>query len=97
MTVAFIDDNRDEFSVESIVRALKMTGARIAVSSYYAYKKRRRPARAIRDEELCAAILEIYEVNYSCLTRATWSEIRARRACDQAFHDRGCALTIRSA
>ena len=38
--VAFIDENKHEFGVEPIVRALKGTAARIAVSSYYAYKLR---------------------------------------------------------
>ncbi|RAF71504.1 hypothetical protein DN546_32500, partial [Burkholderia multivorans] len=65
VVVAFIDDNRHEFGVEPIVRALKGTAARIAVSSYYAYKKRPPSARAIRDRELMVVIRDVYEANYS--------------------------------
>lgn len=76
MTVAFIDDNRDEFSVESIVRALRQSAARIAVSSYYAYKNRKPSTRAIRDAELSRVINEIYEANYSCYgVRKMWHSL----------------------
>ena len=44
--VNFIGENRDEFGVEPIVRALSGTAARIAVSSYYAFKKRQPSARS---------------------------------------------------
>lgn len=52
MIVDFIDENKHEFGVEPIVRALKGTAARIAVSSYYAFKKRQPSVRALRDADL---------------------------------------------
>jgi len=45
-------------------RALEDTPAQIAPSSYYAAKSRLLCARAVRDEELCAAITRIHEANY---------------------------------
>jgi len=63
--VKFIDDNRQEFGVEPIVRVLRNTPARIATSSYYAYKKRLPSERARRDEGLKVAIMRIFEENYS--------------------------------
>jgi hypothetical protein len=79
--VAFIDDNRDEFGVEPIVRALKGTAARIAVSSYYAYKKRQPSARARRDQALMVVIQDVYEANYSCYgVRKMWKAINREYA-----------------
>lgn len=62
--VAYIDAHRAEFGVEPICRALEDTPAQIAPSSYYAAKSRLLCARAVRDEELCAAITRIHEANY---------------------------------
>lgn len=62
--VAYIDAHRAEFGVEPICRALEDTPAQIAPSSYYAAKPRPLCARAVRDEELCAAITRIHEANY---------------------------------
>ncbi|SJN37599.1 Mobile element protein [Micrococcus lylae] len=76
MIVDFIDEHRDEFGVEPIVRALQGTAARIAVSSYYAFKKRRPSARSRRDAELMRVISDVYEANYSCYgVRKMWNEI----------------------
>ncbi|GAA1929999.1 hypothetical protein GCM10009689_06250 [Brevibacterium antiquum] len=76
MIVAFIDDHRHEFGVEPIVRALSGTAARIAVSSYYAYKLRQPSARARRDQALMVVIQDVYEVNYSCYgVRKMWKAI----------------------
>lgn len=63
--VNFIDENREEFGVEPIVRVLKNTPARIAVSSYYAFKKREPSDRERRDGRLCQVIMQIFEENYS--------------------------------
>lgn len=60
MIVEFIDDHRNEFGVEPIVRALKDTPAQIAISSYYAYKRRPPSDRDRRDERLTVAIMRIY-------------------------------------
>lgn len=62
--VAYIDAHRAEFGVEPICRALEDTPAQIAPSSYYAARSRPPSARAIRDEELCAAIIRIHDANY---------------------------------
>ncbi|GAB3619073.1 hypothetical protein GCM10027417_03330 [Glutamicibacter endophyticus] len=81
MIVAFIDDNRHEFGVEPIVRALSGTAARIAVSSYYAYKKRQPSARVRRDQALMLAIQDLYEANYSCYgVRKMWKAINREYA-----------------
>ena len=81
MIVDFIDENRDEFGVEPIVRVLRGTAARIAVSSYYAYKLRRPSARAIRDCDLMVVIQDIYEANYSCYgVRKMWKAINRDHA-----------------
>ena len=60
---AFIDEHRDAYGVEPICRVLP-----IAPSSYYTQAARRddpslRPARAIRDEVLCAEIRRVFEEN----------------------------------
>jgi putative transposase len=76
VTVSFIDDHRHEFGVEPIVRALKGTAARIAVSSYYAVKKRQPSARTRRDQALMVVIQDVYEANYSCYgVRKMWKAI----------------------
>ncbi|MEL7583700.1 IS3 family transposase [Brevibacterium casei] len=63
------------------MRALKGTAARIAVSSYYAYKKRPPSARAIRDRELMVVIRDVYEANYSCYgVRKMWKAINCEYA-----------------
>lgn len=81
MIVAFIDDNRNEFGVEPIVRALSGTAARIAVSSYYAFKKRQPSARARRDQALMVVIRDVYEANYSCYgVRKMWKAINREYA-----------------
>ena len=76
MLVAFIDEYRDEFGVEPIVRALQGVAARIAVSSYYSFKKRRTSARIHREAELMPVIIDVYKANYSCYeVREMWNEI----------------------
>ncbi|WP_260848285.1 IS3 family transposase [Brevibacterium aurantiacum] len=79
--VAFIDDNRHEFGVEPIVRALQGTAARIAVSSYYAFTKRQPSARARRDQALMVVIQDVYEATYSCYgVRKLWKAINREYA-----------------
>ena len=62
--VVYIDVYRAEFGVEPICRSLEDTPAQIAPSSYSAAKSRPLCARALRGEELCAAIVRIHESNY---------------------------------
>ncbi|SDS58716.1 IS3 family transposase [Corynebacterium timonense] len=77
--VRFIDDNREEFGVEPIIRALSATDAKIALSTYYAYKSRPESSRSIRDRQLRNTLRAIYDDNYSCYgARKLWAEINRR-------------------
>ncbi|WP_172812407.1 IS3 family transposase [Corynebacterium timonense] len=79
VVVRFIDDNREEFGVEPIIRALAATEAKIALSTYYAYKSRPESSRSIRDRQLRKALRAIYDDNYSCYgARKLWAEINRR-------------------
>ncbi len=74
MTVAFIDDNRDEFGVEPICRTL-----RVAPSTYHAFKTRVPSARAIRDAVMGPVLLTLWTVNRKVYgARKLWKA--ARRA-----------------
>ena len=62
--VSFIDDHREEFGVEPICRILP-----IAPATYYLHRRRRahpelRAARSLRDDELKAEILRVYDENF---------------------------------
>ncbi|WP_196794481.1 IS3 family transposase, partial [Corynebacterium timonense] len=77
--VRFIDDNREEFGVEPIIRALSATNATIALSTYYAHKSRPESSRSIRDRQLRKALRAIYDDNYSCYgARKLWAEVNRR-------------------
>ncbi|WP_258771971.1 IS3 family transposase [Brevibacterium aurantiacum] len=53
-----------------------MTTSGIAVSSYYAFKKRQPSVRALRDADLMIVIKDVYEANYSCYgVRKMWKAI----------------------
>lgn len=69
---AFIDAHREVFGVEPICRVLQ-----VAPSSYYTAKKRPPSARAMRDEQLKAAIVRIFEANYRCYgARKMWRQLQ---------------------
>jgi putative transposase len=59
--IAYIDAHRDEFGVEPICRMLQ-----VAPSTYYAAKQRPPSPRAVRDEQLKAEIVRVFEANYRC-------------------------------
>jgi len=59
VTVAYIDEHKDEFGVEPICDVLE-----IAPSTYYAAKNRRPSARAVRDARLIPALVGLWEANY---------------------------------
>jgi putative transposase len=61
--VAFIDEHRCRFGVEPICRVLSEHGCKIAPNTYWVFKKRARTARSIRDEQLAAEIVRVYEDN----------------------------------
>ena len=57
--IAYIDTHRDRFGVEPICQLLP-----IAPSTYYDAKRRPPSARALRDEELKAAIARVHRDNF---------------------------------
>jgi transposase InsO family protein len=73
----FIDDHRDTFGVEPICAVLP-----IAPSLYYELKARerdphRRPARARRDEELCAHVRRVWRENREVYgVRKVWKQLK---------------------
>jgi len=75
--VAFIDDHRGVYGVEPICRVIP-----IAPSTYYAFKAQqrdpvKRSARAIRDEELCKEIWEVWDDNYRVYgVRKVWRHMK---------------------
>ena len=55
---------------------LATTTAKIALSTYYAFKTRPASARSLRDKKLTADIRRIYQDNYSCYgARKIWAAI----------------------
>jgi putative transposase len=79
--VAFIDDHRDEFDVESICRVLP-----IASSTYYAAKRREREpsARAISDAVWLPILLAWWLAN-----RKVYGALKLWKAARRAGHDIG--------
>ena len=58
------------------MRALRNTSAKIALSTYYAFKSRPTSARSIRDKEITRSLHQIFENNYSCYgARKMWAAI----------------------
>ncbi|WP_139820890.1 IS3 family transposase [Krasilnikoviella flava] len=83
--VAFIDANRGDvvdgarLTVESICTVLRAAGVQVAVSTYYAAKKRPASARALRDAELRPRLRALWDDNYRVYgARKLWKA--ARRA-----------------
>jgi len=58
--VEFVDVYRDRFGVEPICRVLTEHGVKIAPSGYYAFKKRPKSARALRDADLLIEIERVF-------------------------------------
>ncbi len=79
--VAFIDDHRDEFDVESICRVLP-----IASSTYYAAKKREMSpsARALRDAAMMQILMVLWVAN-----KKVYGAHKLRKAARRAGHDVG--------
>jgi putative transposase len=73
---AFIDEHRDVYGVEPICKVLP-----IAPSTYYTHAARKadptcRPARAIRDEGLCAEIARVWDDNEQAYgARKVWRQL----------------------
>ena len=64
MIVQFIDRHKHEFGAWQICRTLTAAGTQIAPSTYYAFKTRPPPKRAIRDEELLVQIRRVHAKNF---------------------------------
>jgi len=75
--VAFIDQHREMYGVEPICAVLP-----IAPSTYFRHKvhqhdPEQQPARARRDEELCAAIQRVWDANHQVYgPRKVWKQLR---------------------
>jgi putative transposase len=69
--VAYIDACRERFGVEPICEALQ-----VAPSTYYSAKGRRPCRRAVRDQELRAHILRVFDGNYGVYgARKVWRQL----------------------
>lgn len=60
MVIAFIDDHRDRFGVEPIIRVLQEHGVKIAPRTSYAAKTRPSSARAVCDAHTLALIRHVH-------------------------------------
>jgi len=71
--VRFISEHKGVFGVEPICRVLSEHGCPIAPSTYYDTVRRPRPARAVRDEQLKAAIGRVHAGNFGVYgARKVW-------------------------
>jgi putative transposase len=71
--VRFITGHRARFGVEPICRVLSGHGCPIAPSTYYDAANRPPSARAVRDEQLNAAITRVYQDNFGVYgARKVW-------------------------
>ena len=69
----FISEHKGVFGVEPICRVLSEHGCPIAPSTYYDTVRRPRPARAVRDEQLKAAIGRVHAGNFGVYgARKVW-------------------------
>lgn len=79
MRVAFVDSQKEQHGVQSVLRALHDTPAEIAPSTYYAVKTRPASARSRRDDELIEMIRRIHAENYGVYgARKIWHELQRR-------------------
>ncbi|MBB3101640.1 putative transposase [Actinoplanes campanulatus] len=79
MRVAFVDSQKEQHGVQSVLRALHDTPAQIAPSTYYAAKTRSASPRSRRDEELTRLIKQIHAENYGVYgARKIWHELHRR-------------------
>ena len=79
VTVAFIDENKDELGVEPICRELQ-----VAPSTYYSAKKRPLSARAVRDAVMLPILVALWKANYS-----VYGAHKLWKAARRAGHDIG--------
>jgi putative transposase len=80
--VRFINEHKGVFGIEPVCRVLSGHGCPIAPSTYYDADRRPPSARAVRDEQLKAAITRIHADNFGVYGRGRcgWrSTVRASR------------------
>ncbi|MGO2070089.1 helix-turn-helix domain-containing protein [Glutamicibacter arilaitensis] len=83
LVVEFIDEFKNNYGIEPIIRALEDTSAQTAVSSYCAHKTRPKSKRAIRDEKLVPLMCAAFEENYSCYgARKMWHSMNREHSKD---------------
>jgi putative transposase len=74
--VRFISEHKSRFGVEPICRVLSEHGVPIAPSTYYDAIRRGPSARAMRDEQLKAAITRVHAENYGVYgARKVWLQL----------------------
>jgi putative transposase len=74
--VRFISEHKDRFGVEPICRVLSQHGCQIAPAAYYDAARRVPSARAVRDEQLKAAISRVHRDNYGVYgARKIWLQL----------------------
>jgi putative transposase len=74
--VKFISEHKNRFGVEPICRVLTQHGWPIAPSAYYDAARRAPSARAVRDEQLKAAISRVHQDNYGVYgARKVWLQL----------------------
>jgi putative transposase len=74
--VGFISEHKDVFGVEPVCRVLSEHGCKIAPSTYYDAVRRAPSARAVRDEELKAAVSRVHAANYGVYgARKVWLQL----------------------
>jgi putative transposase len=74
--VRFISGHKSRFGVEPICRVLTEHGCPIAPSTYYDAVRRGPSARAVRDEQLKAAITRVHAANYGVYgARKVWLQL----------------------
>jgi putative transposase len=111
--VRFIDEHRHdpvpgvggkEFGVEPICNVLTEHGCKIAPSTYWAAVKRPACARAVRDRELLADVVRVFEDNYAVYgARKVWRQLNredipvARCTVERLMRQAGLAGAVRGA
>jgi putative transposase len=74
--VRFISEHKDLFGAGPICRVLTQHGCPIAPSTYYDATRRAPSARAVRDEELKAAVSRVHAANYGVYgARKVWLQL----------------------
>ena len=74
--VAFIDDHRGRYGVESICRVLPIAPSTYRRQKLLALEPARRSARAVRDEEVSTEVRQIFDDNYGVYgARKVWRHL----------------------